>query len=121
MHTLCLRVVVVSGNERQSKATQRLKNSYESESGHRFAIDWLAAGYDPTRRVLATISIALSTADLLLVSPRVGKIIRAHAISEARRNEIEIVQLIGSGTGVSGVVRESGRAVDWFISDRGAA
>lgn len=119
MKPTCTRVVVVSGNERQKKSSLRLKPSYTSPNGRQFELEWLAAGYDPTRRALEKIVTAVASADVLLISPRVGKINRAEAIAKARRHGVIIVQLHGSGTGSSGVIREAGHAVDSITGNGG--
>ncbi len=119
--TESVKVVVVAGNERQSKAAQNLPQEARSPDGYRFEITWLAAGYHPTRRILTDISTAVARADVVLVSPRLGKIVRSTAIAEARRTGVAWVQIHGAGTGIAGVCRQAADAVDISIRRRGAA
>lgn len=116
-----MQVVVVAGNERQQKAAQNLHREARSPDGHWFEIVWLAAGYQPSRRVLREISNTVLHADLVLVAPRLGKIVRSAAIAEARRAGVAWDQLHGAGTGISGVYRQAGDAVDESVRRRGAA
>jgi len=111
MHT-CSRVVVVSGHDRQNKAVRRLDKAQTSPHGNRFTLDWLTPGYDPSRRSLAEIKRAIAQADFVLVSPRLGKILRGAAITEARRIGTIVVQINGAGTGLTGVLRQAAAAVD---------
>lgn len=115
------RIVVVAGHERQHKTAQNLPQGACSPDGHGFEIEWIAAGYQPSRRVLGEISTAVARADAVLVSPRLGKIVRSTAIAEARRTGVVWVQLHGAGTGMSGVCRQAADVVDGIARRRGAA
>jgi len=121
MKKALFRIVVVAGHERQRKSAQNLPQGACSPDGHGFGITWVAAGYQPSRRVLREIRKSVLHADLVLVAPRLGKIVRSAAIAEARRAGVAWDQLHGAGTGISGVYRQAGDAVDKFVRRRGAA
>jgi hypothetical protein len=116
-----LHVVVLAGNERQIQAAQRLNGKHTSPGESPYILDWLTPGYHPTHRCLATVDKKIAAADLMLIAPRLGTIIRQHAINQARRHGVVIIQMPGAGTGASGIARAAAEAVDGFWRDRGAA
>lgn len=113
-----VRVLALAGNARQQSASARVSGLHVTSGGSTFSLDWNPAGFEPTHRVLALVERAIDAADILLVSPRLGTIIRRHAIAYARRHGVVVVQLVGSGTGQTGVLRAAGEAADDFLRIR---
>lgn len=115
------RVLVLAGNERQGPTARNVSGPHTSDGGHDFHLMWITPGYEPSHRSLEQIRQAVAESEILLVSPRMGKIQRRAALEAARRHGVVIVQLLGSGTGASGVARSAGDAVDRYVTDTLAA
>lgn len=116
-----LRVVALAGHDRQRKVAERLRGRHDSPAGRSFDFAWVPIGYDPTARNIALIEQIVAAADLVLIAPRVSTILRGHAFKEARRHSVVIVQLVGAGTGATGLLRAAGTAVDTYARAREAA
>jgi hypothetical protein len=116
-----LRVVALAGHERQRKVAERLRGRYDSPAGRSFDFAWVPIGYDPNARNIAVIDKIIASADLVLIAPRCSTILRGHAFKQARRHSKVVVQLVGAGTGATGLLRAAGAAVDTYARAREAA
>lgn len=116
-----LRVVALAGHDRQRKVAKRLRGRHDSPAGRSFDFTWLPIGYDSTARNIAVIEQIVASADLVLIAPRCSTILRGYAFKQARLHSKVVVQLLGAGTGATGLLRAAGAAVDTYAQARGAA
>ena len=105
-------VVVLTGNEKQQRHAAKVNGLHLSPEGNAFNLTWEPNGYHFSACSNRQLEKVVCSADFLGIGPRVSTLAGKKAIELARRHGAKVFRLPGGGTGVSGILRAAGEAVD---------
>jgi hypothetical protein len=105
-------VVILTGNEKQQRHAAKVNGLHLSPEGNAFKLMWEPNGYHFSASTNRQLEKAVCGADFLGIGPRLSTLAGKKALEMARQHGAKVFRLPGGGTGVSGILRAAGEAVD---------